>query len=102
MLVRIRMGVACKKESSHGHEYSSYYSVGLDRDWRRRLLWQRQVVLSLAYASLAEGGIESTMDFKSLLVGGLIVALAVVGYLYWDRQRNTVEIKLPSVTIQKP
>ena len=42
------------------------------------------------------------MDFKSLLVGGLIVALAVVGYLYWDRQRNTVEIKLPSVTIQKP
>ena len=42
------------------------------------------------------------MDFKSLLVGGLVVALAVVGYLYWDRQRNTIDIKLPSVTIQKP
>ncbi len=96
------MGVACKKECSHGHEYSSYYSVGPDRAWRRRLLWQRQVVLSFACASLAEGEIVSTMDFKSLLVGGLLVALAVVGYLYWDRQRNTVEIKLPSVTIQKP
>lgn len=42
------------------------------------------------------------MDFKSLLVGGLVVALAVVGYLYWDRQRNTIDIKLPPVTIQKP
>ena len=42
------------------------------------------------------------MDFKSLLVGGLVVALAVVGSLYWDRQRNTIDIKLPSVTIQKP
>ena len=27
--------------------------------------------------------------------------VAVIGYLYWDKQRNTVEIKLPSVTIQK-
>ena len=61
----------------------------------------RKAVLA-GWVRLAEGGIESTMDFKSLLVGGLIVALAVVGYLYWDRQRNTVEIKLPSVTIQKP
>lgn len=42
------------------------------------------------------------MDVKSLLIGGLIVAVAIVGYLYWDKQRNTVEIKLPSVTIQKP
>lgn len=42
------------------------------------------------------------MDAKSFLIGGLIVAVAIVGYLYWDKQRNTVEIKLPSVTIQKP
>ena len=42
------------------------------------------------------------MDVKSLFIGGLIVAVAIVGYLYWDKQRNTVEIKLPSVTIQKP
>ena len=42
------------------------------------------------------------MDIKSVFIGGLIVAVAIVGYLYWDKQRNTVEIKLPSVTIQKP
>jgi hypothetical protein len=42
------------------------------------------------------------MDTKSFLIGALIVAVAIVGYLYWDKQRNTVEIKLPSVTIQKP
>ncbi len=42
------------------------------------------------------------MDGKSLLIGALIVGLAIVGYLYWDKQRNSVEIKLPSVTIQKP
>ena len=42
------------------------------------------------------------MDTKSFLIGALVVAVAIVGYLYWDKQRNTVEIKLPSVTIQKP
>jgi hypothetical protein len=42
------------------------------------------------------------MDTKSFLIGALIVAVAIVGYLYWDKQRNTVEIKLPTVTIQKP
>ena len=42
------------------------------------------------------------MDAKSFLIGALVVAVAIVGYLYWDKQRNTIEIKLPSVTIQKP
>jgi predicted negative regulator of RcsB-dependent stress response len=41
------------------------------------------------------------MDGKSVIIGALIIAVAVIGYLYWDKQRNTVEIKLPSVTIQK-
>jgi predicted negative regulator of RcsB-dependent stress response len=40
-------------------------------------------------------------DMKSLVIGALLVAVVVLGYLYWDRQRNTVEIKLPSVTIEK-
>jgi hypothetical protein len=45
---------------------------------------------------------EQTMtDMKSLMIGALLVAVVVLGYLYWDRQRNTVEIKLPSVTIEK-
>ena len=37
-------------------------------------------------------------DMKSVLIGGLLV---VLGYLLWDRQRNTVEIKLPSIAIEK-
>lgn len=40
-------------------------------------------------------------DMKSLMIGALLVAVVVLGYLNWDRQRNTVEIRLPSVTIDK-
>jgi hypothetical protein len=40
-------------------------------------------------------------DLQSLLLGGLLAAVIVLGYLYWERQRNTVEIKLPSITIEK-
>ncbi len=40
-------------------------------------------------------------DVKSLLIGALLVAVLALAFLYWDRQRNTVEIKLPSVTIEK-
>jgi hypothetical protein len=36
-----------------------------------------------------------------MVIGALLVAVVVLGYLYWDRQRNTVEVRLPSVTIQK-
>ena len=40
-------------------------------------------------------------NLKSLLIGGLIVAVGVLGYFYYQNQRNTVSIKLPSVTIEK-
>jgi len=46
-------------------------------------------------------GVSMQTDAKSLLIGALLAAVLVLGYLYWDRQRNTVEIKLPSVTIEK-
>ena len=42
-----------------------------------------------------------TLDPKSVLIGVLLAALAFFGYLYWERQRNTVEIKLPSISIEK-
>jgi hypothetical protein len=49
-----------------------------------------------------DGCVELSMtDMKSFMIGALLVAVAVLGYLYWDRQRNTVEIKLPNVTIEK-
>lgn len=40
------------------------------------------------------------MDGRSMLIGALLIAVAVVGYLYWDSQQNTV-VKLPGVTIKK-
>jgi hypothetical protein len=40
-------------------------------------------------------------DMKSILIGGLLVAVVVLGYLLWERERNTVEIKLPSIAIEK-
>lgn len=40
-------------------------------------------------------------DMKAIAIGALLIAVAVLGYMLWDRQRNTVEIKLPSVSIEK-
>jgi hypothetical protein len=59
---------------------------------------------ALAPAFKLEDGIvkdAAMTDIKSFVIGGLLVAVVVLGYLYWDRQRNTVEIKLPSITIEK-
>jgi len=42
-----------------------------------------------------------TLDPKSLLIGVLLAAVAFAGYLVWERQRNTVEIRLPSISIEK-
>jgi hypothetical protein len=47
-----------------------------------------------------EVGERATMNAKSMLIGALIVAVGVLGYLYWDSQRNTV-LKVPGVTIKK-
>ena len=40
------------------------------------------------------------MNAKSMIIGALIVAVGVLGYLYWDSQHNTV-LKVPGVTIKK-
>lgn len=40
------------------------------------------------------------MDGKSVMIGALLVLVAVFGYLYWDREHNTV-VKLPGVEIKK-
>ena len=40
------------------------------------------------------------MDTKSMLIGALVIGVAVLGYLYWDSQHNTV-LKAPGVTIKK-
>jgi predicted negative regulator of RcsB-dependent stress response len=40
------------------------------------------------------------MDGRSILVGALLVAVAVIGYLYWDSRNNTI-FKAPGVEIKK-
>jgi hypothetical protein len=37
---------------------------------------------------------------KSFVIGALIVSVAVLGYLYWDREHNTI-FKAPGVEIKK-
>ncbi len=39
-------------------------------------------------------------NIKSMLIGALIVAVAVLGYFYYQNQKNTVSIQLPSVKIE--
>ncbi len=40
------------------------------------------------------------MDAKSLLVIVLVVAVAVLGYLYYESQQTTVKIDVPGVKIE--
>jgi len=37
----------------------------------------------------------------ALIIGGLVVALCVVGYLYYQRTTNDITIQLPKVTLPK-
>lgn len=40
------------------------------------------------------------MDVKSLLIGALLVAVAVLGYLYYDSQQTKVKVDLGGVKIE--
>jgi hypothetical protein len=40
------------------------------------------------------------VDSRNVIIAVLAVAVAVLGYLYWDSQRNRVEIRLPGVSIE--
>jgi hypothetical protein len=40
-------------------------------------------------------------SLTTLVIGGLVVALSVVGYLYYQRTTNDITIQLPKVTLQK-
>jgi len=37
---------------------------------------------------------------KSILIGALIAAVAVLGYLYWDSRNNTI-FRAPGIEIKK-
>jgi hypothetical protein len=40
------------------------------------------------------------MEPKSVMIGVLVVAVAVLGYLYWESQQSKVEINVPGVSIK--
>lgn len=40
-------------------------------------------------------------DARTMIIGMLAVAVVVLGYFYYQSRQNVVEIKLPSVSIQK-
>jgi len=40
------------------------------------------------------------MDVKSMIIGALAVAVAVLGYLYYESQQSSVKIDLPGVKIE--
>jgi hypothetical protein len=40
------------------------------------------------------------MDSKNMVIVMLAVAVAVLGYLYWDSQRTGVDINVPGVRIK--
>jgi hypothetical protein len=42
----------------------------------------------------------SKMDIKTLFIGALVIGIGVLGYLYYDSQRNQVKVDLPGVKIE--
>jgi hypothetical protein len=40
------------------------------------------------------------MDSKNILILLLLVAVGVLGYLYWDSQRTTVKIDVPGFKLE--
>lgn len=40
------------------------------------------------------------MDAKSLLIGALLVAVGVLGYLFYDSQQTSVKVDVPGVKIE--
>jgi hypothetical protein len=40
------------------------------------------------------------MDLKTILIVALIVAVAVLGYLYYESQQSVVRVDLPGVKIE--
>jgi hypothetical protein len=37
----------------------------------------------------------------ALIIGGLVIALCVVGYLYYQRTTNDITIQVPKIMLQK-
>jgi len=73
--------------------------TGTVRPWRRCVAGRCVPPQGRPHPAWEEASMRT--DLQSLLLGGLLVAVIALGYLYWERQRNTVEIKLPSITIEK-
>jgi hypothetical protein len=61
---------------------------------KRRLCNERSV------AALTVSGSWKEAIMRSFVIGALVVAVGVLGYLYWDSQQNTL-VKLPGVEIKK-
>ncbi len=40
------------------------------------------------------------MDLKTVLIVALVVAVAVLGYLYYESQQTSVRVDLPGVKIE--
>jgi hypothetical protein len=40
------------------------------------------------------------MDTKSLIIGVLVVAVGVLGYLLWDANQSRVRVDLPGIKIE--
>ena len=39
--------------------------------------------------------------FTALIIGGLVVALCVVGYLYYQRTTSDITIQVPKITLPR-
>ena len=45
--------------------------------------------------------IRAMSGMSNIVIGALAAGVLMLGYLYYQSRQNTIEIKLPSVTIEK-
>jgi hypothetical protein len=60
----------------------------------------RKLCNGLSVAALTVSTTWKEAIMRSFVIGALVVAVGVLGYLYWDSRQNTL-VKLPGVEIKK-
>ena len=62
--------------------------------------WRRAARLPLVKRMWRNSRRGFIMDIKSFLIGAMLVAVVLLGYLYYDSQRPQVKVDLPGVKIE--
>jgi hypothetical protein len=76
--------------------------------WRKTRIPEQFARLAVLGPAVYRSGRTGPIDplkgrkMRGFIIGALIVAVAVLGYFYWEDQQNSVSIELEAPTISTP